>query len=95
VAALLAFIIWIPIMIIYTPLEKLKIKRLPFHDYFVYFQKLGFHFFWGTVFDKLIPHISNYYRNEEFMSWFSKAKLRDISITQRNANSWCGHGVKL
>jgi SAM-dependent methyltransferase len=94
-AALLAFALWIPIMTVYVPLETVRIKRLPFHDYFIYFHKLGFHFFWGTVFDKLIPQISNYYRNEEFMSWFSKAKLRDISITQRNANSWSGHGVKL
>jgi SAM-dependent methyltransferase len=94
-AGLLAFALWIPITIIYIPLEKIRLKRLPFHDYFVYFHKLGFHFFWGTVFDKLIPRISNYYRREEFLSWFSSAKLSDISVIQRNANSWSGNGVKL
>ena len=94
-AAVLAFTLWIPITTLYVPLNKWKIKLLPFHDYFIYFHKLGFHFFWGTIFDKLIPHISNYYRREEFMSWFSQAHLSNISITQRNANSWSGSGVKL
>jgi len=93
-SAIIASILWIVIVLIYCPLEKFKLRGLPFHEYFLYFFKLGFRPFWGTVFDKVIPSISHYYRREEFVSWFSEARLSQVSIFQRNANSWSGWGVK-
>jgi SAM-dependent methyltransferase len=94
-AALVAAVLWIPMTLVYLPLDMIHIRVLPFHEYLVYFHRLGFRFFWGTVFDKLIPPISHYYRREEFTLWFSNAKLFDITIIRRNSNSWSGCGVKL
>ena len=91
---IIASFLWILVWTIYMPLQLLRLRLLPFHDYFVYFSKLGFTFFWGTVFDKAIPTISNYLHREEFVSWFRNAKLQEISVFQRNANSWSGRGIK-
>jgi len=93
--AILTALLWTLILAVYRPLDRLGIRKLPFHDYFIYFYGLGFRFFWGTVFDKAIPPISNYYRKEEFSAWFSRAGLSKVSIVQRNSNSWSGRGRRL
>lgn len=93
--AILTSLLWTLILLVYLPLERAGIRRLPFHDYFIYFYRLGFHIFWGTVFDKAIPPISNYYRKEEFNGWFSRAGLSNVSIIHRNSNSWSGWARKL
>jgi SAM-dependent methyltransferase len=92
--AILASLLWVLILLVYLPLDRAGIRKLPFHDYFIYFYRLGFRFFWGTVFDKAIPPISNYYRKEEFNAWFSRAGLSNVSIVHRNSNSWSGWGRK-
>jgi len=93
--AILATLLWILILLVYLPLDWAGMRKLPFHDYFLYFYRLGFRFFWGTVFDKAIPPISNYYRKEEFNAWFSRAGLSNVSVVHRNSNSWSGWGRKL
>lgn len=93
-AQTLAAILWGLIHAVYVPAERAGFRRLPFHEYFLYFRELGFTIFWGTVLDKMTPAISYYYRREEFEEWFSKAGLKSAHITQRNGNSWRGESIK-
>lgn len=93
-AQIIAAVLWVVIRLVYLPSNRLKLRGLPFNDYFLYFYGLGFPIFWGTVLDKMTPFISRYYRREEFEQWFVRAGLSNVRITPRNANSWRGEGVK-
>ena len=94
-AQTIAAVLWVIILFVYIPSNRLNLKGLPFNEYFLYFYGLGFPIFWGTVLDKMTPYISYYYRREEFEQWFVRAKLSNTRITQRNGNSWRGEADKL
>ena len=92
-AQALAGLLWGIIYAVYLPSDRIGFRRLPLFDYFLYFRKLGFRIFWGTVLDKMTPSISHYYRRDEFENWFTEMNLKNSSITPRNGNSWRGEAV--
>ena len=88
-AIALALPLWILIFLFYRPLERLRLHaRLPYAKYFLYFSRLGFRTFWGTVYDKLVPPISFYLTRDTIRRWLSATGLREISLWHRNGNSW-------
>jgi len=92
-STLLAGTIWIIIKLIYLPCYKRGfVEKLPLGKYLMFFYRLGFKQFRGTVFDKMIPPIANYYTEQEFRSWFQDNGLKDIKILERTGNSWRGVG---
>lgn len=92
-AFLLALIIWGIIKLIYLPLSKTGLAaKMPLSEYLLFFHKLGFAQFRATIFDKMIPPISNYYSRDEFLQWFNDSGLKNITISPRNNNSWRGIG---
>ncbi|MFC1631912.1 methyltransferase domain-containing protein [Candidatus Omnitrophota bacterium] len=93
IAIILAAMIWLIIKLVYLPVAKMgAVERLPLGRYLLFFHKLGFRQFRATVFDKMIPPISNYYTKEEFGRWFENQDLKDIRILPRTNNSWRGLG---
>jgi SAM-dependent methyltransferase len=97
-AKLVASLLWVTIKVVYLPLNRVGSATfaccLPYNSYFLYFNKLGFKLFEGTVLDKMTPPIAKYYSREDFARWFEDASLVDIHVSQRNGNSWRGFGVK-
>jgi SAM-dependent methyltransferase len=88
-ATLLAAPLWGLIRSVYVPLERRgRARRLPYADYFLYFARLGFRAFWGTVYDKLVPPIAFYLRADELERWVAAAGLTDPLLRHRNGNSW-------
>ncbi len=89
VATLLAAPLWALIRALYVPLDRRGwARRLPYADYFLYFARLGFGTFWGTVYDKLVPPIAFYLRGNEMRRWVTAAGLTDPVLRHRNGNSW-------
>ena len=88
-ATLLAIPLWLLIQAVYVPLERRRrAQRLPYSAYFLYFSRLGFRTFWGTIYDKLVPPISFYLTRDAIRRWLSDANLREIVLRHRNGNSW-------
>ena len=69
-------------------------ERLPIDTYLSYVSKFPFEEIHTIVHDHLTPPIAHYIPHEEFVSWFSKADLREVAIQWHNENSWRGTGVK-
>ncbi len=93
-ALVFAAAIWSIIQLIYVPLSNIGLaENLPLGKYLLSFYRLGFRQFRGTVFDKMIPPISNYYAKQEFIKWFQNGGLQNIRILERNNNSWRGLGT--
>jgi len=89
VATLLAVPLWLLIRGLYVPLaQRGRASRLPYADYFLYFSRLGFRIFWGTVYDKLVPPIAYYLSQDTVRRWLANADLVEIALRHRNANSW-------
>jgi SAM-dependent methyltransferase len=89
VATVLAAPLWALIRVLYVPLGRRgRARRLPYAEYFLYFARLGFSTFWGTVYDKLVPPVSFYLRGDEMRRWIAAAGLTDVVLRHRNGNSW-------
>lgn len=93
---ILSAILWSLIWAIYFPINKviskdLINKFLPFNEYFEFFRKRGFKDFWRTILDKMIPTISYYISQDEFINWFKENNLNN-KIYFRNGHSWLGIG---
>ena len=89
VATLLAAPLWLIIRVCYLPLARRGLaERLPYGPYFVYFSRLGFRTFWGTVYDKLVPPISFYLSGPTIRRWLNSAGLVEVGLRHRNRNSW-------
>ena len=89
VATLLAVPLWLLIRGLYLPLARRgRARRLPYADYFLYFHRLGFRAFWGTVYDKLVPPIAHYLSQGTVRRWLENADLAELALRHRNANSW-------
>ncbi len=89
VATLLSLPLWGLIQSLYVPLNRRGLAhRLPYADYFVYFSRLGFRTFWGTVYDKLVPPISFYLTRDRIRAWLATANLAEVWLRHRNENSW-------
>ena len=89
VATLLAVPLWLVIQGLYVPLARRgHVRRLPYADYFLYFSRLGFRIFWGTVYDKLVPPIAHYLSQDTVRRWLANADLTELALRHRNANSW-------
>ena len=88
-ATILALPLWILILLVYRPLARLGLEtRLPYAKYFLYFSRLGFRTFWGTVYDKLVPPISFYLTRDTIRRWLAATGLREVALWHRNGNSW-------
>jgi SAM-dependent methyltransferase len=88
-ATLLAAPLWAIIRLLYVPLSRGRFAgRLPYAAYFLYFSRLGFGTFWGTVYDKLVPPIAFYLSREDVRRWLRDAGLTEESLHHRNGNSW-------
>jgi SAM-dependent methyltransferase len=89
VATVVAAPLWAVIRALYVPLDgRGRARQLPYADYFLYFARLGFGSFWGTVYDKLVPPISFYLAGDEMRRWVAAAGLTDLVLRHRNGNSW-------
>lgn len=94
IARSLAACLWVLIHLLYLPLDRLGIRRAPFHGHLLYFRRLGFHALWVTILDKLIPPISVHYCKEEVARIFARFGLSGVRILSRNGISWSGFGWK-
>jgi SAM-dependent methyltransferase len=89
VATLLAVPLWLVIRGLYVPLTRRGRGRgLPYADYFLYFRRLGFRTFWGTVYDKLVPPVAFYLSRDDVRRWLGGAGLAELVLRHRNGNSW-------
>ena len=89
VATLLAVPLWLLIRGLYVPLARRGHARgLPYSAYFLYFSRLGFRTFWGTVYDKLVPPVAHYLSRDTVHRWLANANLTELALRHRNANSW-------
>jgi SAM-dependent methyltransferase len=78
---------------VYRPLHKTALfKALPSREYLYSLSSFSFRRNYNIVFDHLVAPVAFYLRREEFESWFQRGKLRDVTITWRNRNSWRGFG---
>lgn len=88
-ATLLAAPLWVVIRGLYAPLaRRRRAGRLPYAEYFLYFSRLGFGTFWGTVYDKLVPPVAFYLSREDVRRWLRDAGLTEEALRHRNRNSW-------
>lgn len=88
-ATLLAAPLWAVVRAIYVPLARRgRAGRLPYAEYFLYFSRLGFGTFWGTVYDKLVPPVAFYLSRDDVRGWLRDARLTEESLQHRNRNSW-------
>jgi SAM-dependent methyltransferase len=88
-ATLLAVPLWLVIRGLYVPLlRRGRGHGLPYAEYFLYFRRLGFRTFWGTVYDKLVPPIAFYLTREEIRRWLGGTGLTELGLRHRNGNSW-------
>ena len=89
IATVLAVPLWLLIRGLYVPLARReRAGRLPYAPYFLYFHRLGFQVFWGTVYDKLVPPIAHYLSQGSVRRWLENADLTELALRHRNANSW-------
>lgn len=89
VATALAVPLWGVIAAVYVPLAWFgRIPRLPYAEYFLYFWRLGFPTFWGTVYDKLVPPVAFYLTRDQVRRWVSAGGLTELHLRHRNGNSW-------
>jgi len=88
-ATLLAVPLWAIIRTLYIPMAHAGLAhRLPYADYFLYFARLGFRTFWGTVYDKLVPPVTFYLTEDDIRRWLDRAGLGELTLRHRNGNSW-------
>lgn len=88
-ATLLAVPLWLMIHGLYMPLlRRGRGHRLPYAEYFLYFRRLGFRTFWGTVYDKLVPPVAFYLTRDEIRRWLSGAGLAELGLRHRHGNGW-------
>jgi SAM-dependent methyltransferase len=88
-ATALAAPLWGVIRGVYVPLARRgRADHLPYSEYFLYFSRMGFGTFWGTVYDKLVPPVSFYLSRDELRGWLRAAGLVEIVLKHRNRNSW-------
>jgi hypothetical protein len=78
---------------VYRPLHGTKaFKALPSREYLYSLSGFSFRRNYNIVFDHLVAPVAFYLRREEFERWFEGSKLRDVTISWRNRNSWRGFG---
>lgn len=65
-------------------------RHLPYAPYFTWLAGFPLRHTHQVVFDHLGAPIAHYYRREEVAAWFERARLAEVLITPRNANSWRG-----
>lgn len=88
-ATLLAAPLWAVLRAVYVPLARRgRAGRLPYAEYFLYFSRLGFGTFWGTVYDKLVPPVAFYLSRDDVRGWLRDAQLAEEFLHHRNRNSW-------
>jgi SAM-dependent methyltransferase len=88
-ATLLAAPLWAVLRAVYVPLARRgRAGGLPYAEYFLYFSRLGFGTFWGTVYDKLVPPVAFYLSRDDVRGWLRDARLTEEFLHHRNRNSW-------
>ena len=84
---------------IVRPLNSISLTRsfarlMPLNDYMNSISHFNFRAIFNIVFDQLVAAKTQYISQNEIESWFARAGLTDINITQRNRNGWRGTAVK-
>ncbi len=94
IAFVFAVIMQTALVALYRPAAKRSwLKRLlPYSAYLCSISGYSFKENFSIVFDHLLPEIAFYIPRNEFQSWFDRARLRDVVVTQRFGNSWRGFG---
>lgn len=94
IAFVFAVILQASLVALYRPATKRPwLKRiLPYSAYLCSISGYSFKENFSIVFDHLLPEIAFYIPREEVQSWFDRAQLKDVVITQRFGNSWRGFG---
>jgi SAM-dependent methyltransferase len=92
-AWLLAVMLHGVVKLVYGPLDgRLAGRRLPLGEYLASLAAFGFRQNYSIVFDQLVAPTSAYVRREDLLAWLQSAGLTDVTVTDRNGNSWRGHG---
>lgn len=96
IAFVFAVILQTALVLLYRPANRLPWLKhhLPYSSYLCSICGYSFRENFSIVFDHLLPEIAFYIREDEFRSWFTDAKLSEVTITRRYNNSWRGFGVK-
>jgi SAM-dependent methyltransferase len=78
---------------VYRPLSGTRVgDRLPLHEYLSSLAGFGFRQNYTIVFDQLVAPTAVYVKRDELQSWLEDARLEDVTLTSRRANSWRGRG---
>jgi SAM-dependent methyltransferase len=67
---------------------------LPLGAYLRSLRSFTFRHVYNIVFDQLVAPTTSYIRRSEVESWFRAAGFENVTVTQRNGNSWRGLGRK-
>ena len=86
-AWLIAAPLHVALVLLYRHADRLPL-RLPYAPYLRWLSGFPFRHTHQVVFDHLGAPIAHYYRREDLLGWFERARLEDIRISSRNANSW-------
>lgn len=93
-----AGLLWLASRAVYKPLGKGPLRaigdRLFYHEYMKQLAEFPLWELHSIVADHLVPPIAHYVPHEEFVSWFDRAGLRDVTVTWHNQNSWRGTARK-
>ena len=63
-------------------------------EYFKLIKQFSFWHLRSIVFDQMLPHIANYWKQEEVHQLMNQAGLKEIKLHQVNGMSWCAIGKK-
>ena len=89
----LAWVLAVPLhlalVLLYRRASRLPLP-LPYAAYLIWLAGFPLRHTHQVVFDHLGAPIAHYYRREELAGWFERARLAEVLITPRNANSWRG-----
>lgn len=93
VLRVLAWVLAVPLhlalVLLYRRASRLPLP-LPYAAYLIWLAGFPLRHTHQVVFDHLGAPIAHYYRREELAGWFERARLAEVLITPRNANSWRG-----
>jgi SAM-dependent methyltransferase/uncharacterized protein YbaR (Trm112 family) len=70
-------------------------QYLPQNAFFYYLAKLNFRIVHSIIFDQFLAPIAHYLTKDDLRNWFNQRRLVNITITQRNNNSWRGFAIKV
>lgn len=82
------------IKLVYVPLDKLRWRILPLHEYLVYRGNFNFKMNVQMIFDQLLAPVSYLFTRAEIKSLFDRNGVKNVRLRHHNSNSWTAIGEK-